>query len=67
MHLRNPGSGWGADLANRQNDLSESPWFFLGFLLLLIAEQALAVRLSYHLPGKEETRTGPVRSPAPAA
>ncbi len=67
VHLRNPGSGWGADLANRQNDLSESPWFFLGFLLLLIAEQALAVRLSYHLPGKEEMSTGPVRSPVPAA
>jgi hypothetical protein len=67
VHLRNPGSGWGTDLANRQNDLSESPWFFLGFLLLLIAEQALAVRLSYHLPGKEEMRAATVGSPAPAA
>jgi hypothetical protein len=67
VHLRNPGSGWGADLANRQNDLSESPWFFLGFLLLLIAEQALAVRLSYHLPGKDEMRAATVGSPLPAA
>ncbi len=67
VHLRNPDSGWAAELANRQNDLSESPWFFLVFLLLLIAEQALAVRLSYHLHGKDETRSAPARSPASAA
>ncbi|HEV8060687.1 MAG TPA: BatA domain-containing protein [Gemmataceae bacterium] len=67
VHLRNPDSGWAAELANRQNDLSESPWFYLIFLLLLIAEQALAVRLSYHLHGKDETRSAPARSPVAAA
>lgn len=67
VHLRNPGSGWAAELANRQNDLSESPWFYLVFLLLLIAEQALAVRLSYNLQGKDETRSSPARAPASAA
>ena len=67
VHLRNPGSGWAAELANRQNDLSESPWFYLGFLLLLIAEQALAVRLSYNLTGKNETRFPATPAPASAA
>jgi hypothetical protein len=37
----------------RQSDLSESPWLYLVFLLMLIAEQALAVHLSFHLKGNE--------------
>jgi hypothetical protein len=41
------------DLGQRQTDLSESPWFYLFFLAILIAEQALAVRLSFHLKGSE--------------
>jgi hypothetical protein len=53
VKLRNQGSGWAAELANRQNDLSESPWFYLFFLAVLVAEQALAVRLSYHVKGTE--------------
>jgi hypothetical protein len=35
-------------LKERRNDLSESPWMYLFFLLILIGEQAMAVRLSYH-------------------
>lgn len=40
-------------VVNRQSDLSESPWFFLFFLGILVAEQALAVHLSFHLKGSE--------------
>ena len=37
----------------RSSDLSESPWFFLLLLGILVAEQALAVHLSFHLRGNE--------------
>jgi len=40
-------------LANRPSDWSESPWFFLIFLIILVVEQALAVHLSFHLRGGE--------------
>jgi len=36
-----------------RNDMSESPWFFLLFLGILVAEQALAVHLSFHIKGGE--------------
>ena len=49
--LRNPGTGWGTALADRQSDLSESAWFYLLFLVVLIIEQALAVHLSFHIRG----------------
>jgi hypothetical protein len=65
--LRNPGSGWGAELANKQNDLSESAWFYLLFLLILVAEQALAVRLSFHLKGSEMVTTRESRTQTAAA
>jgi hypothetical protein len=52
----------------RRNDLSESPWFFLIFLGILIAEQALAVHLSFHIKGGEvETPATVTRTPAQAA
>lgn len=35
-------------LVGRVNDFSESPWLFLIFLFVLVAEQALAVHLSFH-------------------
>ncbi|MCI0457400.1 MAG: BatA domain-containing protein [Gemmataceae bacterium] len=40
-------------LTNRPRDLSELPWFFVLFLGILVAEQALAVHLSFHLRGSE--------------
>jgi hypothetical protein len=40
-------------LNDRQTDLSESAWFFLVFLIVLVVEQALAVHLSFHLKGNE--------------
>jgi hypothetical protein len=36
-------------LVPKHNDFSESPWLFLIILLVLVAEQALAVHLSFHL------------------
>jgi hypothetical protein len=51
MQLHAPGSGLARVLRARPADLSESPWFFLGLLGLLVGEQALAVHLSYHLRG----------------
>lgn len=44
--------GADADQA-RTADLSRTPWLFLLFLILLVAEQALAVHLSFHLRGSE--------------
>lgn len=56
------------DLASRRKDLSESPWFFLFFLVILIIEQALAVHLSFHLRGNEAgLPTQAVRPQASAA
>ncbi len=40
-------------LVSRRTDLSESPWLFLLFIAVLVAEQALAVHLSFHLKGNE--------------
>jgi hypothetical protein len=40
-------------ITNRPRDLSELPWFFVLFLGILVAEQALAVHLSFHLRGSE--------------
>ena len=37
----------------KRSDWSESPWFYLGFLVILVIEQALAVHLSFHLKGNE--------------
>ena len=46
-------AGWLDDLKNKKTDLSESGWLFLALLAVLAAEQAMAVRLSYHAgPGE---------------
>ena len=65
IQVRNPGSGWAAELANRQHDLSEWPWFYLILLVILVAEQALAVHLSFHLKASEAA--SPTASRARAA
>ena len=56
-------------LAEKQNDLSESAWFYLLFLVILVVEQALAVHLSFHLKGNEAQLppgvTGEARTPVP--
>jgi hypothetical protein len=51
--LHSPGSGLSDLLREKKSDLSESPWLYLFILLVLVAEQAMAVRLSYHLSGNE--------------
>jgi hypothetical protein len=48
-------------LSNRQTDMSESPWLYLIFLIVLIVEQALAVHLSFH------TKPGTLQAPAAVA
>lgn len=50
---------WLDTLTKKQSDLSESGWMFLALLLLLIAEQAMAVRLSYHTGPSEIEGTAP--------
>jgi hypothetical protein len=46
----------------RDSDLSESPWLYLFFLLILVAEQAMAVHLSYHLKGEGTTAALPAKA-----
>jgi hypothetical protein len=41
-------------LVGRVNDFSESPWLFLIFLFVLVAEQALAVHLSFHMKAGDD-------------
>jgi hypothetical protein len=41
-------------LVGRVNDVSESPWLFLLFLFVLVAEQALAVHLSFHAKASDD-------------
>ena len=41
-------TAWLDQLKNKQTDLTEAGWIFLALLLVLLAEQALAVKLSYH-------------------
>ncbi len=48
-------------------DVSESPWLYLLFLIILVVEQALAVHLSFHVnPADSAAPARPAR-PAPAA
>ncbi len=42
------------ELVPRKSEFSESPWLFLILLLVLVAEQALAVHLSFHLKKNED-------------
>ncbi|MFO0849102.1 MAG: BatA domain-containing protein [Gemmataceae bacterium] len=66
---------WLAELKNKRADLSESVWLFLLLLAILMAEQWLAVRLSYHAVAAEQAavapsavnRTRPADTPAVAA
>ncbi len=46
-------SGWVDALKNKQTDLTEGGWIFLVLLMLLIAEQTLASRLSYNTAGAD--------------
>jgi hypothetical protein len=48
-----PEQGAFTGLVDPHRDLSESPWLYLVFLVILVAEQALAVHLSFHLKAAE--------------
>jgi hypothetical protein len=52
---------------NRQPDASESPWLYLFFILVLVAEQAMAVHLSFHLKGNEAIAPAAAGRSQPAA
>src|SRR5262249_4244857 len=55
-------------LVSRRKDLSESPWIYFVMLVVLILEQAMAVRLSFHTRAAEAGGPMPVGAPlgAPA-
>jgi hypothetical protein len=54
-------------LKDKKSDYSESPWMYLIILLVLIAEQAMAVRLSFHTRHHEASPTfaSPASAPVP--
>lgn len=66
IKVRAAGGPAGSEASDRKNDLSESAWIYLVFLLILVAEQALAVHLSFHLKGGEAAPTGVRPQPSPA-
>ncbi|VTS05127.1 BatA domain-containing protein [Tuwongella immobilis] len=51
--LHTPDTDLSDVLSKRRRDWSESPWLYLALLLILVAEQAMAVRLSFHTAGGE--------------
>jgi hypothetical protein len=52
------------ELREQKSDLSESPWFYILILLVLVIEQALAVHLSFHVKGGEGATPGPAAARA---
>jgi hypothetical protein len=58
--VHEPNSGSLTGLVDVQRDLSESAWLYVLFLIVLVAEQALAVHLSFHLKGNETVAGVPV-------
>jgi hypothetical protein len=55
---------WIEALKNKKSDLSELGWVFLALLLVLVAEQALAVKLSYHAAPDGMSDTAPTAAAA---
>ena len=53
-------------LQARKRDLSENPWIYFVMLLVLVFEQAMAVRLSFHTRPAEGTGSAPVGMGQPA-
>ncbi len=54
------------ELRERKADLSEMPWLFLLFLVVLVVEQALAVHLSFHVKGGEAAQGAPAAAAQPS-
>ncbi|HEX3149613.1 MAG TPA: BatA domain-containing protein [Gemmataceae bacterium] len=61
-----PDDAYKTQLLSKRKDLSESPWIYLIMLLVLIFEQAMAVRLSFHTRPSEATSAAPVGMGQPA-
>ena len=60
VELHSPANtDWLERLKNKKSDWSETGWIFLLLLLFLLAEQALAVRLSYHANPNELEAAAP--------
>jgi len=59
-------AGWTDALQNKKSDLSEAGWVFLALLLVLVCEQALAVRLSRQGTDESLARTAPTVAAATA-
>jgi Aerotolerance regulator N-terminal len=53
-------------LLARKRDLSENPWIYFVMLMVLIFEQAMAVRLSFHSRPSEDASLAPVGMGRPA-
>jgi hypothetical protein len=62
-----PDDGTLASLVDSHHDLSESVWFYVLFLAILVAEQALAVHLSFHLRSSEALPPPQAVRPQPTA
>jgi hypothetical protein len=54
-------------LQAKRKDLSENPWLYFVMLMVLIFEQAMAVRLSFHTRAAEGGPPAPMGQPAMAA
>jgi hypothetical protein len=54
-----------AVVEQKRPDWSESPWFYLVLLLVLVAEQAMAVHLSFHLRENEAALPAAARPQQP--
>jgi hypothetical protein len=52
IEVRSPGQTI-EEAKAKEPDMSETPWLYLLFLIILVIEQALAVHLSFHLKGNE--------------
>lgn len=64
--VSDPEDAYKTSLLARKRDLSENPWIYFVMLLVLIFEQAMAVRLSFHTRPAEAAGPAPVGLGQPA-
>jgi hypothetical protein len=64
--MRVPGDNF-EEYKEEQSNASQSPWLYILILLVLIAEQAMAVHLSFHLKESEAAPAGGTKSATAAA
>ncbi len=55
---------WTKNLRNKKSDWSEMAWLFLVFLGLLLFEQFMAMRLSFHTNPDDTTAASPTAAAA---